>query len=555
MSRTTILLICILAVAFFVRIAGISYGLPMWLVSDEPPFIFGALKMMELRTLVPALHTAEFGRILYFPPYLSYLYLILFVPVLGLKFLLFSGTLRQFISVTTLDPSTLFLAGRMLSVMLGTATVWLAYKIGKNVLAPLEPRAGFAAEAPALYSAAFLALSFLHTNFSHWARHWVPATFFFALVMYILSRQDVLPRRRYLLAALFAGIGAGINYQAGLSALFIALWFLLYDRLSLKERWVYASALLFLALVAIAYALYPGGLVVHAENVVGGAKSIAGFFRGYGFYAKKLVETEPAFFVFIIAGFVYAFLRKRKFFWVASLFSFAYIAVFYLLFFHMDRYILMLYPLFALVAGTGMSDATAWLAARARFLAYGLGAVVFGTMAAGVLRFDTLLIKNDTRVQAADWIAANVPQDKKVVTFARLLRVPATPQAIAEQRGIDPKSLRSADAAAERLPAELLPQPRFHALNLFDIDPNFVAVLPEYMRKNGYAYFMYSHEFADGLGAVSLLEGLGENVAAFNGFADNTDDITNGFGGGLRKMFALKSNGPTMVIKSLIANR
>ncbi|MBI2406557.1 MAG: hypothetical protein HYV25_03170, partial [Candidatus Harrisonbacteria bacterium] len=58
MSRTTILLIFILAVAFFVRIAGISYGLPMWLVSDEPPFIFGALKMMELRTLVPALHTA-----------------------------------------------------------------------------------------------------------------------------------------------------------------------------------------------------------------------------------------------------------------------------------------------------------------------------------------------------------------------------------------------------------------------------------------------------------------------------------------------------------------
>ncbi|MDO8584867.1 MAG: glycosyltransferase family 39 protein [bacterium] len=543
MSRFKIALLLIIAVAFFVRLAGISYGLPMWLVSDEPPFIFGALKMMELRSLVPALHAAEFGRILYFPPYLSYIYLVLFIPVLVIKYLLFSGTFPQFISATTLDPSALFIAARLASVVLGTATVWLVYKIGKNV---------FAAEAPALYSAAFLALSFLHANFSHWARHWVPATFFFALVMYVLSRADIAARRRYLLATLFAGIGVGINYQAGLSALFIALWFLLYDRLSLRERWVYGSALLFTALVALAYALYPGGLVVHAENVVGGAKSIIGFFAGYGFYAKKLIETESAFFVFIIAGLLYAFLRKRRFFAVASLFSFAYIAVFYLFFFHMDRYILMLYPLFALVAGYGMHEATMWIAARSRFLAYGLGVVVFGTMAAGVLRFDSLLLKNDTRVQAAEWTAANVPAGEKVVTFARLMRIPTTADAVQEQRRLDPGSLRSADVATEALPEELLPSPRYHALNLFAAQPGpFTDHLSEYMQANDYAYLLYSPEFVAGYGISDHLASLGETVGIFSGSADNSDDITNGFGGGLLKMFALRSNGPTMVVKAI----
>ncbi len=543
MSRTTIALLFILAVAFLVRIAGISYGLPMWLVSDEPPFIFGALKMMELRTLVPALHTAEFGRILYFPPYLSYLYLLLFVPVLGIKFILFSGTLRQFISITTLDPSALFLAARMFSVILGTATVWLVYKIGKNI---------FNEEPPALYAAAFLALSFLHTNFSHWARHWVPATFFFTLVMYVLSRADIALRRRYLLATLFAGIGAGINYQAGLSALFIALWFLLYDRLSLRERWVYGSALLFMVLVVLAYALYPGGLVVHPENVVGGAKSIFGFFRGYGFYAQKLVETEPAFFVFIIAGFLYAFLRNRRFFRVASLFTLAYIAAFYVFFFHMDRYILMLYPLFALVAGMAMYAAVTWIGARSRFLAYGLGVVVFGTMAAGVVQLDALLLKNDTRVQAAKWVAVNVPQDKKVVAFARLMRIPTTADAIQEQRRLDPASLRSADAALETLPLSLLPSPSYHALNLFSVNPDVLdARFLDYVRANGYAYLVYSPEFVSGFGVAAPLEALGGTSATFPGFADNIDDITNGFGGGLRKMFALRSNGPTILIKIL----
>lgn len=550
MSRATVVLIVIIAVALFVRIAGISYGLPMWLVSDEPPFIFGALKMLELRTLIPAFHTVDFVGNLYFPPYLSYIYLLLFIPILGLKFLFFSGTLRQFVDFVTLDPSVLFLAGRFVSVLLGTATVWLVYKTAKRI---------FAAETPALLSSAFLALSFLHVNFSHWARHWVPATFFFALVMYVLSREDIHARKRYLVASLIAGLGVGVNYQAGLSAVFIASWFVFYDGFldssfrwnDKKYWWVYGCVLLFSGLVALAYVLYPQGLVVHPENITGGGRSIVGFLSGYGFYATKLVETEPAFFMFIIAGFVVLFLRARKYFWVASLFAFAYIAIFYLFFFHMDRYILLLYPLFAIVAGYGLWIVGGALFARSRFAAYALGAAVFGVSALGVVRLDALLLKNDTRVQAADWISENVSAGEKVVAFARLLRVPATPDVVAEQRVIDPKSLRSADAAVERLPAELLPLPRFHALNLFDIDSNFVAVLPEYMQKNGYAYFIYSHEFADGLGAVSLLEGLGKNVAAFNGFADNTNDITNGFGGGLRKMFALDSNGPTVVIKAI----
>lgn len=570
MSRTTVLLICIIAVAFFVRIAGVSYGLPMWLVSDEPPFIFGALKMLELKTLVPALHAEDFGRILYFPPYLSYIYLLLFIPLLGVQYLLFNGTLAQFVAATTLDPSALYLVARLVSVALGTATVWLVYKTGKNI---------FQSDIPALFSAAFLALSFLHVNFSHWARHWVPATFFFALVMYVLAREDMDVRKRYLIASLIAGLGVGINYQTGLSALFIALWFLfyphtysgardanknsaigvgVYDRFSLRGRlrepWIYGYAALFFGLVAFAYALYPQGLVVHGANVVGGGKSVAGFFSGYGFYAQKLIETEPAFFVFIIAGLWVLLFRNRKFFLVASLFSFAYIAIFYLLFFHMDRYILMLYPLFALVAGYGLAESVSRIAYRVSYgatLGYGLGIVAFGTMAAGVLRFDALLIKNDTRAQAAQWIERYVPNGEKVVAFARLLRIPSTPAAVAEQRLIDPKSLRSADAALLRLPAELLPSPRFHALNLFDIDPNFAARIPEYMRDNGYGYFIYSQEFADGLGLVSRLEHLGEPVAAFPGFADNTDDITNGFGGGLKKMFALESNGPTIVIKTI----
>lgn len=559
MSRTAFWLIFILAVAFLARIAGISYGLPMWLVSDEPPFIFGALKMLELGTLVPALHAADFASGLYFPPYLSYLYLIFFIPVLGLKYLFFNGTLRQFVDIITLDPSALFLIGRLISAVLGTATVWLVYKTTRRI---------FASEIPALLSAAFLALSFLHVNFSHWGRHWVPATFFFTLVLYVLSRDDMNVRRRYFLASLIAGVGVGINYQAGLSALFIALWFLIYDNMTTfrlrsgdKKRmlwdsaWIFGCALLFIALVALAYLLYPQGLVVHRENVIGGAWSIAEFFAGYVFYAQKLISTEPAFFAFIIAGFVMLFFRHKKFFWVASLFTFLYIAIFYFFFFHMDRYILMLYPLFAIVAGYGLWVVGGALFAHSHFAAYALGIIVFGISAIGVFRLDALLLKNDTRVHAIHWVMNNVPAGEKVVAFARLLRVPTTAEAVVEQRNLDPASLRSMDAALLRLPNDLRSSPRYHALNLFAASGATIKSALSYARANGYAYLIYSPEFAQKYGIASSPELLGETIATFSGFAHNDEDVTNGFGGGLRKMFALESNGPTLIIKTLNAKR
>ena len=58
--------IVIIFLAFIIRIAGISYGLPLWLIDDEPPFVLGAIKMIQLRALIPAFHQSEFEKILYY---------------------------------------------------------------------------------------------------------------------------------------------------------------------------------------------------------------------------------------------------------------------------------------------------------------------------------------------------------------------------------------------------------------------------------------------------------------------------------------------------------
>src|SRR3989338_7522995 len=123
------LLIYILAFAFLIRVMGIGYGLPLWLIDDEPPFALAALKMIQLKTLLPALHLEEFKTVLYYPPYLSYLYLLPFSILLGIKYLFFSGGQEQFIYYLTGDLSGFFLIARFLNVLMGIASVFLIYHI------------------------------------------------------------------------------------------------------------------------------------------------------------------------------------------------------------------------------------------------------------------------------------------------------------------------------------------------------------------------------------------------------------------------------------------
>src|SRR3989344_8430702 len=85
----------ILGAALLVRLAGITYGLPLWLVGDEPSLVFGALKMIELKTVLPVLHDDAFRGLFYYTPLLAYVYLLPFLGIIGLKGLFFLGSLAD----------------------------------------------------------------------------------------------------------------------------------------------------------------------------------------------------------------------------------------------------------------------------------------------------------------------------------------------------------------------------------------------------------------------------------------------------------------------------
>ncbi|HEY9582919.1 MAG TPA: glycosyltransferase family 39 protein [Candidatus Paceibacterota bacterium] len=545
MTKSSKIILAIAIFAFLVRIVGIDYGLPLMLIHDEPPAVFGALKMIELKTLLPVLHESEFKSVLYYPPYLSYVYVPFFSLAVGFKYLTVSHDMSLLKNLLIADPSIFFLIARLISALLGALTVYLVYLIGRRL---------FESEKVGILSALFLAFSYVHNMYSHWGRHWIAVTFIFTLVIYFLTKREWSDKTRYLLAVLALGLGVGINFQIAVGVLILPLWFIFIDRKSIKEAirmpWVWAALALFVSLGAIAYLVYPSGFVVASTDVVNGTKNLAGFLLGYVFHLSNLLSNDPMILIFLLVGGVLAFKNRQSFAKVALSFILLYIGIFYILLFQVDRYIIMLYPIFALLAGYGLSQIKSKILIISVF-------VFSGIM---VLRYDQLLLKGDTRTQALEWISKYVSPRTRVVTMVDKLRVPSIPEAISEQERIDPGSLRSADRA-ER---ENLNKENYYALNLYTVrNDEFNLNVPKYLSDNKFQYLVIDKNFAASKN-LSSLTSLGGLASKFDGYDEESGDVANWFGGGLYaretipwfhsgllRLWQIPNPGPTLEIRRI----
>ncbi len=545
----------ILFLGIIYRLLGISYGLPLWLIADEPSFIFGSLKMIELKTLLPSLHDEVFKGIFYYTPYISYIYLLPFVIILGAKFLFFSGSLQQFVDYSILDLSTLFISARLISVILGVLTILVVYKTAKNI---------FQNERIAYLSAAFLSFSILHVLFSHWARHWVPATFVFSLIIYFLSHKTWGKEKKYLLACLLAGLGIGISLQVGLLTIFILFWFLFVDKLAitkeLKKPWSWQALLGFFSLSGLAYLVWPRGFYVAegASEAITKGKTLVGLFGSYNFYLIDILNREPVFLFFIIAGFLMLFLKKRGYFLAIFSFVIFYIAIFYYLFLDVSRFILILYPLFALVAGYSLNNFLQVLPNKSQKLQAAITVIVWLALILPTSMFFSQL--EDSRTAARNYFLQNIEEDTKVVVLAPLTRLPANREAVLEKEKIEPASIRKIDLAEKRLAKEYRNNKIFFALNLNEVvAKDFYSNFADYLKNNNFEYLVLDPDFAKTKGVNVDIDSLGEVIKVYNGFVndDPVNDIpTDGSGLSFAKIWQSKDKylGPDVYIIKLNTN-
>ena len=198
MLRDKLFLIIVLA-ALLVRFLGCWYGLPALYNSDEPFNVVNALAYGAKQSLEPTYHV--------YPALHSYLLLIVY----GIYFIagrmvgVFDSTI-DFGASYFLDPTGLFWAGRLLSVFLGVATVFVLFALARR----------FFSKRVAYLAAGLLSLSFTHADLSHWVLPEAAVGFMTLFALYWIFRcNETTSAKSILIAGLLSGAAISTKYNAG----------------------------------------------------------------------------------------------------------------------------------------------------------------------------------------------------------------------------------------------------------------------------------------------------------------------------------------------------
>lgn len=544
-KKEKIILISILIIAFILRIVGINYGLPNFFIGDEQALIGGSLKMIELKTLIPSLYPEEF-RLLYYPPLISYFYFLFFVPVVLIKYLLI-GNLSLLKINFILNPSIFILLTRFLSVLFGTATIYLIYLIGKRLFS----------KKTALFASLFLTFSFLHLQLSHMARHWIFDLFFCYLI--ILLSLQLIKRKTYFFIGILAGLAFGSSYLSAISLIIpLIIHFtqpLPFDK-KIKDKNLWIMLIIFLMIAILFIILHSPAffrISIGEKSSILMEKSLISYLKSFSYYFNILFKIETILLVFSLIGFLILFFRNRKIFYIFIFFIFFYITILYFLFHHESRYIFLVLPIFCLAAGLSLDSFTErfskFLSPYQKFWYGGLPLIIifFALPFIVDLKYDFLLSKKDSRVLAKNWIEKNIGSQNKIASYLESIKLIPTRNSILEQEKIDSQGLRSLEKELLTLEDKNYPQPAFYILPLHFIAPENLPNLKEYLKENNYQYFLIDYWNEDEIS--SREKEIIDQSKLIEKFGDiKPIDINGNYSDFVFKLFNLKRCGPIVEI-------
>jgi hypothetical protein len=184
----------ILGTALVLRAWGIASGLPYAVGVDEPQIMDRVVRMMK---------TGDFN-----PHFFDWPSLTIYVHLVVACLVFLAGAMRgAWQSLAQVGPADLYVPARMVTVLIGTATV--------GVLFAAARRWGVAT---ALLAAALLAVAPNHTRESHYVLTDVPTAFFSTLALLMSLRALEQPAARaFAVAGLTVGLAASCKYNGSIA--------------------------------------------------------------------------------------------------------------------------------------------------------------------------------------------------------------------------------------------------------------------------------------------------------------------------------------------------
>jgi 4-amino-4-deoxy-L-arabinose transferase-like glycosyltransferase len=416
------LMLTLLAAALL-RFWALPHGVPFSVQVDEPEVLLRAVRMMKTGDLNP--HFFDYPT----------LYMYLQTLVATARFL--AGAMRgEWASLAQAPPEAFYVWGRALTAIMGTATVWILYRVGMR----WDRRT-------ALLSAVMFAVMPLHVRESHFVLTDVPVTFFVMLALLLSLRAH---ERGTAAAFAFAGVAAGLAAATKYNGAVAALIPLVCCTMTPAVRPSRAVVLLWTIggmlaafLVAAPYTVIDLPVFLNqfarlsAEyRIVSPGKEPVGLIylkhlrNALGWPGSAIVIAGLA------VGAFHAVAGPKRLKWIVVL-------VFPLVYFRFisnqnlvfGRYLLPLLPFLSLLGATaivaavrGMGRTTLSRPARNAII-LALTFLAVGPPAYTSIAFDANAARVWTTEQAYEWIVRNVPKGTKITMESRQILLPGSYQA------------------------------------------------------------------------------------------------------------------------------
>jgi hypothetical protein len=425
-SSTGLIIVGMLSLACLFRLLGLGFGLPDAFHPDEHKIVQTAIRFGATGDFNP--HDFAYPSLYYY--ILFFVYLIVY---LISRFTL-DLSWSQFWQVPLPYPTLMILLARLTTVSFGVGTILVLYKLGKETYGKYI----------GLLAAFFLSFTYLHVRDSHFGTTDVPMTFLFILTLFYAVRLLQNPEKRnYIRFGIFAGLAAGMKYNAGMICIALLIsHFLAMKKLNLpleqrKKYSYYLGIAAFFAaicfLISTPFALLDFSKFWH--DFVQEAKHLR-----YGHYH---IDLGPGwiyhfkFSLFYGLGLPYLITALLGIFWALwKRTAFDYVLVIQVLFYYLwmgsgktvfPRYMTPIVPLLALFTARFLGEGIEYIPfslIRNRPKLKVAGAIIlgFGILSMSItnfIQFDMLLMQKDTRTLTREWIQLYLPPQTKIATLDR----------------------------------------------------------------------------------------------------------------------------------------
>ncbi|MBI3912751.1 MAG: glycosyltransferase family 39 protein [Chloroflexi bacterium] len=407
-------LAAIILLAGYLRFWGIDFGLPYTIAPDEPTHFTIALRM--LKNLDPNPHWLNYPSLVFYLNALALVPWFLINKAFGVFQSLADIPYPEIVTmgVGFMSVPSEFLLSRGLTALVGTASIYLVYRIGRA----LAPRPWLA-----LLAALFFAVSPASVYNSHLIRPDTFAVFFGLLSAYWALEILREPRlRHYLFAGIAAGLAVSSKYNMPLIALpIIVAHFSNFGRAGLRDRKLYvalgASALVFFAtspfvLLDFTHFMQGAGYEVYAQSI-GGHAGTEG--DTVAWYLNFLASTEGLISLLALLQSVRILLKRDNSGLVLLSFPLAYYLIINFLVVRNDRTLLPVLPFLHLLAANLVMDILQWLRCRnssRRWITVSAFALLLLTMLiplSTAFAFNESLVQVDSRFTAREWLNNALP--------------------------------------------------------------------------------------------------------------------------------------------------